>query len=183
MPTIYQPETPRLLLRQWQPEDREPFAAMNADPKVMKYFPRTFGREESDRIAQLCEELIRQLGWGFWALELKETGEFIGFTGLHAPTDPLPFVPCIEIGWRLAKSHWGKGYATEAARAALKVGFEQLHLEEILSFAAVGNQASVAVMQRLGMEFVEHFEHPALPEGHPLRPHLLYKKVNPDRVN
>ncbi len=148
---------------------------MNADPEVMRYFPRCFEREESDGIADLCEELIRQLGWGFWAVELKATGEFIGFTGLHAPTDALAFAPCIEVGWRLARNHWGQGYATEAGRAALKVGFEKLCLDEILSFTAKSNQPSLAVMQRLGMEYVEDFEHPALPEGHPLRAHQLYR--------
>lgn len=179
MSHLLQPETPRLLLRQWQPEDYPAFAALNADPEVMRYFPAPLTTEQSDAVAQLCQQLIGMFGWGFWAVELKSSGEFIGFCGLHTPVDPLPFVPCIEIGWRFSRSFWGQGYATEAATAAMQAGFEQLQFEELVSFTAAENQRSVAVMQRLDMQPDGSFEHPALPQGHPLRHHLLYRKSNP----
>ncbi|MBE0508645.1 MAG: GNAT family N-acetyltransferase [Marinospirillum sp.] len=179
MSHLLQPETPRLLLRQWQPEDYPAFAALNADPEVMRYFPAPLTTEQSDAVAQLCQQLIGMFGWGFWAVELKSSGEFIGFFGLHTPVDPLPFVPCVEIGWRFARSFWGQGYATEAATAAMQAGFEQLQFEELVSFTAAENQRSVAVMQRLDMQPDGAFEHPALPQGHPLRHHLLYRKSNP----
>lgn len=179
MTHLIQPATPRLHLRQWQPQDRAPFAAMNADPEVMRHFPAPLRPEESDAVADLCQQLIDLFGWGFWALELKATGEFIGFCGLHTPVDPLPFAPCVEVGWRLARPFWGQGYATEAATAALQVAFEHLSLEQVVSFTALDNQRSRAVMERLGMRPDGQFEHPALPEGHPLRPHWLYRMDNP----
>jgi RimJ/RimL family protein N-acetyltransferase len=109
-------ETERLFLRQWIPADREPFAALNADSRVMEFFHARLTRAESDSIADRCESLIRERGWGFWAAELKASHEFIGFVGLHTPSAELPFSPCVEIGWRLSFSHWGKGLASEAAR-------------------------------------------------------------------
>ena len=169
--------TPRLHLRQWQAEDFAPFAALNADPEVMAYFPKPLSRQESDVIATRCQHEIAAQGWGFWALELRESGEFIGFTGLHRPSSLLPFAPCVEIGWRLARRFWGQGLATEAARAALDVGFNRLQLDEIVSFATAGNLRSQKVMQRLGMRERpdEAFEHPAIEAGHPLRAHCLYR--------
>lgn len=169
-------ETERLRLRQWHDSDREPFAALNADPKVMAFFPALLTRAESDAMADRCQALIAERGWGFWAVETKATREFIGFVGLHAVAPELPFAPGVEIGWRLAVKHWGKGFATEAAGGALRVGFEQLGLPEIVSFTAVGNMRSRAVMERLGMlEAKETFEHPKIPVGHVLRTHCLYR--------
>lgn len=168
--------TGRLRLRQWRLADRESFAALNADPRVMEYFPSILNREASDVMADRCESLISQQGWGFWALELIENSEFIGMAGLHIPSPDLPCSPCVEIGWRLAFTHWGKGYATEAARAALRFGFESLDLPEIVSFTTLGNHRSRAVMERIGMvDTGEIFQHPHVPEDSLLRPHRLYR--------
>lgn len=166
-------ETERL--RQWKAADREPFAAINADPRVMEFFPALFTRAESDAMANRCESLIQERGWGFWAVELKDVGDFIGFVGLHTPSALLPFSPCVEIGWRLAFEHWGNGLASEAARGTLRVGFQSLGLEEIVSFTAVGNRRSRAVMERLGMRESGTFDHPQVPEDSPLRLHSLYR--------
>ncbi len=168
-------ETERLRLRQWHAADREPFAALNADPNVMEFFPALLTRAESDAIADRCESLIQSRGWGFWAVESKDIGAFIGFVGLHSPSDSLPFSPCIEIGWRLAFDHWGKGLASEAAKGALRVGFQSIGLEEIVSFTVVGNHRSRAVMERLGMQESGTFNHPRLPDDSPLRLHSLYR--------
>lgn len=173
---IIEPRTERLQLRQWKFSDREKLAAMSADLQVMEFFPRTLNRSESDAIADTCESLIVKRGWGVWAAELLETGEFIGFIGLHIPRADLLPSPCVEILWRLAPSHWGHGYATEAATAALKVGFEQLGLQEIVSFAVPSNIRSRAVMGRLNMtDTGSTFEHPEVPEFSHLREHCLYK--------
>lgn len=169
-------ETARLKLRQWRPEDRAPFAALNADPEVMAYFPHRLSQSQSDRLADQCEALINEHGWGFWALERQQSGDFLGFVGLHMPDAALPFSPCVEIGWRLAARYWGQGYATEAAMAALSVGFTTLGLAEIVSFTAVSNRRSRAVMERLGMvPDPQTFNHPALAEDSPLRRHCLYR--------
>ncbi|MDT8429741.1 MAG: GNAT family N-acetyltransferase [Pseudomonadales bacterium] len=172
---LIEPETDRLLLRQWRDSDKEPFSTLNADPRVMEYFPSLLSRSESDSVADRCKSLIADKGWGLWAAELKESKLFIGFVGLHIPSDDLPFSPCVEIGWRLAYEHWGKGYATEAALTALNVGFQQLLLDEIVSFTTLSNFKSQAVMKRIGMAMTETFEHPALPKGSPLRKHCLYR--------
>ena len=169
-------EAGRLRLRQWRPEDRAPFAALNGDPVAMAFFPARLSREESDAAADLLEGLIAARGWGFWAVEVKATGDFAGFTGLHVPKPDLPMMPCVEIGWRLLPEFWGRGFATEAASAALRVGFEDLGLSEIVSFTAVSNTRSWAVMERLGMtRDTTTFEHPHVPEGHSLRTHFLYR--------
>lgn len=176
MTTLLEFDTQRLRLRQWQAQDSAPFAALNADPKVMEFFPEPLGRAESDAMAKRCQSLIAARGWGFWAVETKAARDFIGFVGLHVPHDKLPFSPCVEIGWRLGHPYWGKGYATEAALVVLEVGFEQLILPEIVSFAVVANARSRAVMERIGMrEEVETFDHPRIPEGHALRQHCLYR--------
>jgi RimJ/RimL family protein N-acetyltransferase len=168
-------DTPRLRLRQWRESDRAPFAALNADPEVMRYFPAPLGRAASDALADSIQTSIAGRGWGLWALELRESGEFIGFAGLAVPRLALPFSPCVEVGWRLARAHWGCGYASEAARGALRVAFERLAMEEIVSFTAVGNRRSRAVMERIGMRDANRdFEHPGIAEGHPLRLHCLY---------
>jgi len=169
-------ETPRLWLRQWREADRVPFAALNADPEVMSCFPSTLTRAASDAMLDRCRDAIAARGWGLWALERKAGGDFIGFVGLSVPGADLPFSPCVEIGWRLARAAWDQGYATEAAREALRVGFTQLGLDEIVSFTAIGNARSRAVMVRLGMTGDPHtFEHPAIAPGHPLREHCLYR--------
>jgi RimJ/RimL family protein N-acetyltransferase len=168
-------ETERLLLRQWKSADRASFAALNSDPRVMEFLPALLTRAESDAMADHCESLIRQRGWGFWAAELKGSGEFIGFVGLHIPSAQLPFSPCVEVGWRLAFEQWGKGLATEAAQGALHIGFGVLGFQEIVSFTAVGNRRSRAVMERLTMRESRTFEHPHVPESSPLRVHCLYR--------
>lgn len=169
-------DTERLRLRQWCDNDREPFARLSSDPRVMQFFPAPFNRTESDAMANRCHALIAQRGWGLWAVEIKSTREFIGYVGLHIPSLELPFSPCIEIGWRLAFPHWGKGFATEAARAVLRVGFEQLRLLEIVSFTSLQNLRSRAVMERIGMhDSGMVFEHPVIPRGNPLREHCLYR--------
>ena len=170
--------TPRLLLRRWRPADREPFAALNADPEVMRHFHhgvRT--RQESDAFAERIEEEFERRGLGLWAVEVAGGPEFIGFVGLHEALFEAPFTPAVEVGWRLAAAHWGRGYATEAARAAVADGFTRVGLDEILSFTSVGNVRSQRVMQRLGMErdTGADFDHPAVPPGHPVRPHVLYR--------
>ena len=176
MPRPIEFSTERLHLRQWRASDVEPFAALNADPRVMEFFPSTLTLEASATIVERVQAQISERGWGFWAAQLLESGHFIGFVGLHVPTVALPFSPCVEVGWRLAFPYWGQGLATEAAKGALRVGFEQLTLPEIVSFTAVGNQRSRAVMERLGMHNAEkNFEHPSVPEGSPVREHCLYR--------
>ncbi len=176
MPEAMEFRTERLCLRQWREDDLEPFAALNADPRVMEFFPATLDRAASDAMAERCRSLVAERGWGFWAVELRATGEFIGFVGLNEPEAALPVAPCVEIGWRLAFPHWGQGYASEAARGALRVGFEDLGLAEVIAFTAVGNHRSRAVMERLGMEQdAVGFAHPRLPADSPLRAHCVYR--------
>ncbi|MBU2873355.1 GNAT family N-acetyltransferase [Marinobacter salexigens] len=168
-------ETERLRLRQWRESDFEPFAALNADPQVMEFFPEPLGRQASNEMADKIRSLIARRSWGFWALEVKGVVPFIGFCGLHVPTASLPFSPCVEIGWRLSSAHWGKGYASEAALGSLNVAFHRLALPEIVSFTTVGNRRSRRVMERIGMNYSCEFEHPSLPEDSLLRPHVLYR--------
>ncbi|WP_246852712.1 GNAT family N-acetyltransferase [Naasia sp. SYSU D00948] len=171
--------TARLLLRQWREEDLEPFAHLNADPEVMRHFPAPLDRAASDALAQRARQHLDEHGWGLWAVEVLDGPHagFVGFTGLARPRFEAHFTPAIEVGWRLARPVWGHGYATEAAQAAVAFGFRELGLEEIVSFTAVGNARSTAVMRRLGMttDPREDFDHPALPAGHPLRRHVLYR--------
>jgi RimJ/RimL family protein N-acetyltransferase len=169
--------TARLTLRRWRDGDREPFAEMNADPRVMEFFVAPLSREASDALVTRIESGFDRYGFGLWALEVRETGEFIGFTGLAPPEFEAHFTPAVEVGWRLAAPAWGRGYATEAARAAIGFGFDQAGLEEIVSMASVVNERSRAVMERLGMsrDPADDFDHPGIPAGHPLRPHVLYR--------
>ncbi len=169
--------TERLLLRRWRPADRAPFAAMNADPRVMEHFPAPLTRAESDALVDRIEAAFETRGFGLWALEERAGGAFLGFTGLIEPTFAAPFTPAIEIGWRLAAPAWGHGYATEAARAALAFGFDEAGASEIVSMTTVANARSRAVMRRLGMtrDPADDFDHPLLPAGHPLRRHVLYR--------
>ena len=169
--------TQRLLLRRWLPADREPFAALNADPRVTEFLPATLAREASDALAARIEEHFESNGFGLWAVEAPGIASFVGFTGLSIPAFDAHFTPCVEIGWRLAAPFWGRGYATEAARAALGFGFQHLPLSEIVSFTVPGNLRSQRVMEKLGMrrDPEDDFDHPALPESHPLRRHVLYR--------
>jgi ribosomal-protein-alanine N-acetyltransferase len=169
--------TERLLLRPWRVKDREPFAAMNADPAVMEYFPVTLSREKSDALAQRIESDIERLGYGFWAAEVPGEAPFIGFVGIDEVDDYMTFAPGIEIGWRLAREHWGKGYASEGARATADFSFGELGLEQIVALTAAGNVRSRRVMERLGMrrDPAEDFLHPTLAADHPIAPHVLYR--------
>lgn len=169
--------TDRLLLRQWQPSDAEPFARLNADSAVMEHFVAPLDRAASDAMAERCRAAIERDGWGLWAAEVGATGEFIGFIGLAKPNFDAPFMPAVEIGWRLARSAWGKGYATEGATAAAAFGFDVAGLSEIVSLTATRNRRSRAVMERLGMTHDprDDFDHPRIPEGHRLRHHVLYR--------
>jgi len=169
-------KTCRLYLRQWQKTDLEPFSKMNSDRDVMEYFPKLLSKEESDAMASKCQSLIEERGWGIWAVSLKDSGTFIGFVGLHQPQYDFPFNPCIEIGWRLSKEFWSYGYATEAANAALKFAFEELKLNEVVSFTSKINKRSQLVMQRLKMKNTEKdFYHPAFEVTDPLSEYALYK--------
>jgi 3-dehydroquinate dehydratase/shikimate dehydrogenase len=168
--------TERLLLRPWQPGDREPFAAMSADPRVMEWFPSTLTAIEAAALADRIEHRFHEQGWGLWAVEVPGSAPFIGFVGLNRADEAVGF-PSVEVGWRLAAAHWGHGYATEAARAALHHGFDTLRLEEIIAITSVGNTRSRRVMTKLGM--VHHpdqdFDHPRLPANSPILRHVLYR--------
>lgn len=167
----------RVLLRGWHEDDLEPFAALNADPEVMEHYPAPLTRAESDAmVVERIEPEFAERGFGLWAVEVPGVAPFVGFVGLQAPTFEARFTPCVEVGWRLAKSYWGRGYATEAASLALAFGFARAGLEEIVSFTVPANVRSVAVMERLGMSLDGEFEHPRLPPGHPLRRHVLYRR-------
>jgi RimJ/RimL family protein N-acetyltransferase len=167
----------RVRLRQWRDEDRAPFAAMNSDPRVMEFFPRRLSRVESDTMIDGIQKNFSERGFGLWAIEVPGVAPFVGFAGLAIPRFSAHFTPCVEIGWRLAFEHWGRGYATEAARVALAYGFGALALSEVVSFTSATNHRSRAVMERLGMrrDPADDFDHPTLPEGHPLRRHVLYR--------
>jgi len=165
----------RVVLRRWRQDDRPAFAALNDDPRVMEFFPKRLTRIESDAMVDRIEEHFNKQGFGLWAVELRRGAPFIGFTGLSMPRFDAHFTPCVEIGWRLAFDHWGRGYASEAARLALDYGFDTAALPEIVSFTAATNLRSRAVMERLGMhrDPTEDFDHPQI-EG-PLQLHVLYR--------
>lgn len=169
--------TNRLRLRRWVPADRGPFAALNADPRVIEYLPGPLSQEESDAFITRIEAHFDQYGFGLWAVEIANVTACAGFIGLSVPRFTAPFTPCVEIGWRLGAAYWGQGYATEGARAVLAFGFEVRGLEEIVSFTVRGNARSRRVMERLGMVHnpADDFDHPLLPAGHPLRRHVLYR--------
>ena len=176
MPQLIEIDTPRLRLRQWRESDREPFASMNADPEIMEFFESTQSRAASDASINSWQGQFAANGWSNWAVELRESAEFIGFTGLSVPRRTFSFSPCVEVGWRLARKAWGHGYATEGAGACLHAAFERLALPEVVSFTTVGNLRSRAVMERIGMcNANRDFEHPGITEGHPLRLHCLYR--------
>ena len=169
--------TPRLLLRRWRNDDREPFAALNADPVVMEHFPKPLDRVQSNTLVDRIELGLEERGWGLWAVEVPGDASFVGFVGLNPATFDAPFTPAVEVGWRLAREHWGHGYATEGARAALDFGFTTLALDEIVSFTTHGNTRSRRVMERLGMrhDAADDFDNPNVPPSDPLRPHVLYR--------
>lgn len=176
-------DTLRLRLRQWRDSDRQPFARLNADPTVMAYFPSPLTVDKSNAMAEGAAAGIAERGWGFWAVELRESGQFIGMVGLNIPHADLPFSPCVEVGWRLARQHWGQGYAIEAASAVLHIAFERLELAEIVSFTTQTNLRSQAVMKKLGMKLDGEFEHPMVAEETGLRQHLLYRLTRSEWLN
>jgi RimJ/RimL family protein N-acetyltransferase len=171
--------TARLLMRRWRESDREPYGALNADPEVMRYFPAVLDRTASDVSIDRMEALFDQQGFGLWALEVAGTGEFIGFTGLNPMPSGVPGEGGMEVGWRLARRAWHRGYATEAAAAAVNVAFNGAGLPELWSMTAVVNEPSQAVMRRIGMSLHTRFEHPRIALGHPLRPHVAYRLERP----
>lgn len=169
--------TSRLILRPWREPDLDAFARLNDDPAVMEFMARRLSREESASAAARIQADIDRRGWGLWAVEVKEGGAFAGYVGLSVPSFDAHFTPCVEIGWRLAREHWGCGYASEAAVASLWFAFENLKLKQIVSFTVPLNKRSIRVMERIGMsrDPADDFDHPVLPPGHPLRPHVLYR--------
>jgi ribosomal-protein-alanine N-acetyltransferase len=169
--------TDRLTLRRWRPEDRAPFASMNADVRVMEHFPAALERATSDALVDRIEHSFDERGYGLWALERRSDGAFLGFTGLLDVGFEVPFAPALEVGWRLDAAAWGQGYATEAARASLAHAFDEVGVDEVVSFTAVVNERSQRVMQRLGMSHdpADDFDHPLIEPGHRLNRHVLYR--------
>ena len=180
-------ETDRLIYRAWQDEDLDPFAGMCGDPEVMRYFPEPLTRDKSEAMVSRCVERQERQGFCLAPVEIRETGEFIGFVGLNRPDygKPLPFDPCVEIGWRLQQAAWGKGYASEAARAWLRFGFETIGLEEIVAFTIPDNLPSQRVMEKIGMtrDLEGDFLHPSLPADHPIAKHVLYRLKKTDWIS
>jgi RimJ/RimL family protein N-acetyltransferase len=183
MPEQRVPElhTARTRLGAWRQADREPFAALNADPVVMEHFPATLSRVESDAFADRAEATLQERGWGLWAVEVEGGGGFAGFVGLNEAVFEAPFTPAVEIGWRLARAFWNRGLATEAALAVADHAFGVLGMEELVSFTATSNLASRRVMEKIGMQYdpAGDFDHPRIAVGHPLRRHVLYRLRNP----
>lgn len=173
--------TERLLLRGWRASDRAPYAALNADPEVMEHFPAPLTRVESDAHVDRMADTLDAQGWGLWAVEVPGEADFIGFIGLAVPRFEAPFRPCVEVGWRLARSAWGRGYAPEGARAALAFAFDELGLDEVVSFTSVGNAKSRRVMEKIGMTHdpAEDFDHPNVAAGSPISRHVLYRIRRP----
>lgn len=167
-------ETERLLLRRWKEEDLEPFARLNQDAEVMRYFPKTLDVAQTEELYEKIQAEFDECGYGLYAVEDKQSGSFMGFTGFHRASLEVGFCPCIEIGWRLDKPYWNKGYATEAAKACLKYGFDVLGFDRVYSFTAIENKPSQRVMQKIGLTVERYFDHPEIPEGHILRPHVCY---------
>lgn len=169
--------TERLILRTWQVEDSEAYFQINQDPKVIEFLAGPITMEQVHHFIQVANNHHEQYGYTFWAIELKKTGELMGFIGLRYIDWELPFAPAVEIGWRLGSQYWGKGYATEGAKAALAYGFEQCNLPEIVSFTVPANVRSIRVMERIGLDrdVKGDFSHPKLPADHPLSKHILYR--------
>lgn len=175
-------KTDRLLLREWRESDKPAFARLNADLRVMEFFPVSLTRGESDQLYEKIQSHFRQYGFGLYAAELLQTGSFIGYVGLAIPTFEAKFTPCVEIGWRFAAENWGQGLATEGAREVVRHAFDDLGLTELVSLTVPANMRSRRVMEKLGMTHhaCDDFDHPRLPEGHPLRRHVLYRLRRPD---
>jgi ribosomal-protein-alanine N-acetyltransferase len=171
-------ETPRLILRDWLPSDYQPYIALNGDAVVMEFFPSVKTAGETIEQIEHIKSHIEQYGYGFFAVERKDNGQFIGFTGISHPGFEAGFTPCVEIGWRLSKAHWGLGFATEGAKTCLDFGFQQFGFDEIYSFTSVHNTRSEQVMKKIGMIKEDCFEHPGLEEGHFLKTHVLYRIGN-----
>ncbi|HLK29131.1 MAG TPA: GNAT family N-acetyltransferase [Puia sp.] len=169
-------ETPRLYLREWKDSDAPLFIEMNRDERVMEFFPALLSEEETLAMIERIKKFLDENKFGLWAAERKDSNEFIGFIGLSVPRFQSDFTPCVEIGWRLAHKHWGKGFATEAAAACLDYGFNILHLDEIVSFTSVLNIKSINVMKKIGMSYVKNFEHPNIEDGSRVKTHVLYLK-------
>ena len=174
-------QTNRLLLRRWRDSDRLPFQQMNTDPRVMEFFPASLSLTESDALVDRAQAHFDRHGFGPFAVELLENQFFIGFIGLSIPNFDAPFMPAVEIGWRLAFDFWGSGLATEGARAVIRYAFEDLSLDSLVSFTVPENLRSRRVMEKLGMTHdpADDFDHPRLPEGHPMRQHVLYRLSRP----
>jgi RimJ/RimL family protein N-acetyltransferase len=167
----------RVCLRRWRDEDRDAFAAMNSDARVMKFFRSRLNRIESDAMVDHIQKHFGEYGFGLWAIEVPGVAPFVGFAGLSRAVFSAHFTPCVEVGWRLALEYWKHGYATEAARLAIGYGFGTLELPEVVSFTSTTNHRSRAVMERLGMrrDPADDFDYPTFPAGHPLRRHVLYR--------
>ena len=172
-------ETSRLILRQWKASDNEPYIQLNRDSDVMEFFPSVSTKDETLAQIERFTTHIDQYGYGFFAVERKDNGQFIGFTGLSHPRFEASFAPCVEIGWRLSKTNWGQGFATEAALASLDFGFDSVGLDEIYAFTSVHNKRSEQVMLKAGMLKQGEFEHPSIEDGHFLKRHVLYKISRP----
>jgi RimJ/RimL family protein N-acetyltransferase len=169
--------TERLILRRWRASDREPFRKINADPRVMEFFLATLTAEASDALVDHIEGHFEQHGFGLWATELRETQSLIGYVGLAVPRFEAAFTPCVEIGWRLSADYWGRGLATEGSCEVVRFAFEELNLPSLVSFTVPANVRSRRVMEKIGMTHdpADDFDHPHLPEGHPLKRHVLYR--------
>lgn len=170
----WQQHTDRLVLRRWTSADREPFASLNADPEVMRYLPAVLTAEQSNAMADRVDAMFEQHGYGLWAVERKDTEEFIGFTGLAPMASGIPGEGGIEVGWRLARPHWGNGFASEAALASLRFAFDELGLSHVNSITSVVNNRSRSVMERIGMRIADHFDHPRPGLASELKPHVRY---------
>jgi len=175
--------TDRLILRPWQAQDRAPFTAINRDPAVMQFMPALLSAEETNAFVDRIELHFNQHGFGLWAAQLRYTDQFIGYIGLAVPRFQAPFMPAVEIGWRLASEFWRRGLATEGARAVIDHAFRVLSLPALVSFTVPANLPSRRVMEKLGMTHdpADDFDHPLLQEGHALRRHVLYRLNRPRR--
>jgi RimJ/RimL family protein N-acetyltransferase len=169
--------TQRLILRRWLVTDLDPFASMNADSRVMEFFPSRLSRLESDALASRIQKHFDERGFGLWAVEIRDVAQFAGFIGLSTPRFDAHFTPCVEIGWRIAAEYWGCGYATEGALSVVRFAFQSLGLHEVVSMTTEMNLKSRRVMEKIGMSHAasDDFDHPLVPSGHRLARHVLYR--------